>query len=82
MVKKKKDHPNVTVVTSRQEFEREAQRLRESGFTEVPGALGGGSGGGISPDYADYLEAKLSCSEGTGKGKTSLPLLHVSKKIF
>ena len=78
MVKKKKDHPNVTVVTSRQEFEREAQRLRESGFTEVPGALGGGSGGGISPDYADYLEAKLSCSEGTGKGKTSLPLLHVS----
>ena len=78
MGKKKKDHPNVTVVTSRQEFEREVQRLRESGFTEVPGALGGGSGGGISPDYADYLEAKLSCSEGTGKGKTSLPLLHVS----
>ena len=78
MGKKKKDHPNVTVVTSREEFEREAQRLRESGFTEVPGALGGGSGGGISPDYADYLEAKLSCSEGTGKGKTSLPLLHVS----
>ena len=72
------EHPNVTVVTSREEFEREAQRLRESGFTEVPGALGGGSGGGISPDYADYLEAKLACSEGTGKGKTSLPLLHVS----
>ena len=46
MGKKKKDHPNVTVVTSREEFEREAQRLRESGFTEVPGALGGGSGGG------------------------------------
>ena len=78
MGKKKKDHPNVTVVTSRQEFEREVQRLRESGFTEVPGALGGGSGGGISPDYADYIEAKLSCSENTGKGKTSLPLLHVS----
>jgi len=78
MGKKKKDPPNVTVVTSRQEFERSAQRLRESGFTEVPGALGGGSGGGISPDYADYLEAKLSCSEGTGKGKTSLPWLHVS----
>ena len=71
-------HPNVTVVESREAFEREAQRLRESGFTEVPGALGGGSGGGISPDYADYLEAKLACSEGTGKGKTSLPLLHVS----
>lgn len=78
MGKKKKDHPNVTVVTSREEFERKAQRLRESGFTEVPGALGGGSGGGISPDYADYLEAKLACSEGTGKSKTSLPLLHVS----
>ena len=72
------DHPNVTVVTSRQEFEREVQRLRESGFTEVPGALGGGSGGGISPDYADYLEAKLSCEAKTGSGKTSLPLLHVS----
>ena len=72
------DHPNVTVVTSRQEFEREVQRLRESGFTEVPGALGGGSGGGISADYADYIEAKLSCEAGTGKGKTSLPLLHVS----
>ena len=78
MVKKKKDHPNVTVVTSRQEFEREAQRLRESGFTEVPGALGGGSGGGISPDYADYLEAKLACEAKTSSGKTSLPLLHVS----
>ena len=78
MGKKKTDHPNVTVVTSRQEFEREAQRLRESGFTEVPGALGGGSGGGISPDYADYLEAKLSCEAKTGSGKTSLPLLHVS----
>ena len=72
------EHPNVTVVTSREEFEREAQRLRESGFTEVPGALGGGSGGGISADYADYIEAKLACSEGTGKSKTSLPLLHVS----
>ena len=72
------EHPNVTVVTSRQEFEREVQRLRESGFTEVPGALGGGSGGGISPDYADYIEAKLSCGENTGKGKTFLPLLHVS----
>ena len=71
-------HPNVTVVTSRQEFEREVQRLRDSGYTEVPGALGGGSGGGISPDYADYIEAKLSCSEGTGKGKTILPLLHVT----
>ena len=71
-------HPNVTVVTSRQEFEREAQRLRESGFTEVPGALGGGSGGGISPDYADYLEAKLACEAKTSSGKTSLPLLHVS----
>ena len=78
MGKKKKDHPNVTVVTSRQEFEREVQRLRESGFTEVPGALGGGSGGGISPDYADYIEAKLSCEAKTGSGKTSLPLLHVS----
>ena len=78
MGKKKKDHPNVTVVTSRQEFEREVQRLRESGFTEVPGALGGGSGGGISADYADYLEAKLSCEAKTGSGKTSLPLLHVS----
>ena len=72
------EHPNVTVVTSRQEFEREVQRLRESGFTEVPGALGGGSGGGISADYADYLEAKLSCEAKTGSGKTSLPLLHVS----
>lgn len=78
MGKKKKEHPNVTVVTSRQEFEREAQRLRESGFTEVPGALGGGSGGGISPDYADYIEAKLSCEAKTGSGKTSLPLLHVT----
>lgn len=71
-------HPNVTVVTSREEFEREAQRLRESGFTEVPGVLGGGSGGGISPDYADYIEAKLSCEANTGSEKTSLPLLHVS----
>lgn len=72
-------HTNVTVVTSREEFEREARRLRDSGFTEVPGALGGGSGGGLSADYADYIEAKLSCGADAGAaGRTQLPLLHVS----
>lgn len=70
---------NVTVVTSREEFEREAQRLRNSGYTEVPGFLGGGNGGGVHADYADYISAKLSCETSTGTaGKAHLPLLHVS----
>ena len=59
MGKKKKDHPNVTVVTGREEFEREVQRLRDSGYTEVPGALGGGNGGGISADQFDQPQDDL-----------------------
>jgi hypothetical protein len=49
------EHQNVTVVHSREEFEREAQRLRDSGYTEVPGYLGGGHGDSIKADYADYI---------------------------
>lgn len=76
------DHPNVTVVTSREEFEREAQRLRDSGYTEVPGFLGGGHGGGIGIDYADYISAKLDCEASAGTaGKGQLPLLHVSSGV-
>lgn len=73
------EHPNVTVVTSREEFEKEAQRLRSEGFTEVPGFLGGGHGGRLSIDYADFVNAKLSCEASAGSaGKGQLPLLHVS----
>ena len=73
------NHPNVTVVTSREEFEKEAQRLRSEGYTEVPGALGGGHGGRLSIDYADFVNAKLSCEASAGTaGKGQLPLLHVS----
>ena len=73
------NHANVTVVHSREEFEREAQRLRDSGYTEVPGYLGGGHGGGIQADYADYISSRLACEATTGaSGKTMLPLLHVS----
>lgn len=72
-------HPNVTVVTSRKEFEREAQRLRAAGFTELPGYLGGGNSGGINADYADYINSKLECDVDAGTaGKAKLPLLHVS----
>ena len=76
-------HPNVTTVTSRQEFEREAQRLRNSGYIEVPGALGGGSDGGIQYGWADYINSRLECNCGDD-GKASvghLPLLHVSSGI-
>ena len=73
------NHPNVTVVTSREEFEKEAQRLRSEGYTEVPGFLGGGHGGRLSIDYADFVNAKLSCEASAGSaGKGQLPLLHVS----
>ena len=73
------NHANVTVVTSREEFEKEAQRLRSEGYTEVPGALGGGHGGRLSIDYADFVNAKLSCEASAGSaGKGQLPLLHVS----
>ena len=60
-------------------FQKEAQQLRDEGYTEVPGALGGGRSGGIGIDYADYVNAKLSCEANAGTaGKGSLPLLHVS----
>ncbi len=76
------DHPNVTVVTSREEFEREAQRLRDSGYTEVPDFLGGGHSGSLGIDYADYISAKLDCDASAGAaGKGPLPLLHVSSGV-
>ena len=73
-------HDNVTVVHSREEFEREAQRLRATGYTEVPGFLGGGGGDGFRADYADYISAKLACEAHTG-GTTVLPLLPVSSGV-
>lgn len=76
------DHANVTVVTSRAEFEQEAQRLRAEGFTEVPGYLGGGRGSGIQADYADYVSSRLACECTTGGSrKAQLPLLHVSSGV-
>jgi len=75
----KKKHPNVTTVTSRKEFEQEAQRLRSEGFIEVPGFFGGGNEGGISADYGDYLCATLSSEHSVGgKNKAILPLLPMS----
>ena len=75
-------HGNVTVVTSREEFEREAKRLRDSGYTEVPGYLGGGHGGNPGIDYADYINAKLACEASAGTaGRGRLPLLHVSSGV-
>ena len=68
----------VKVVTSRQEFEREAQRLRSAGFVEVPGFLGGGKDGGITADYGDYINASLSCKVNAGTGTAVLPMQHVS----
>ncbi len=74
----KKKHPNVTTVHSRKEFEREAQRLRKSGFTEAPGFLGGG-GDTIKADYSDYISASLSCEQSVGeKGMVKLPILPMS----
>ena len=76
------DHANVKVVTSRAEFEQEAQRLRAEGFTEVPGYLGGGRGSGIQADYADYVSSRLACECNTGGSrKAQLPLLHVSSGV-
>jgi hypothetical protein len=72
-------HPNVKVVTSRQEFEKEAQRLRANGFVEVPGFLGGGKDGGITADYGDYINASLACKMNAGdKGTAVLPMQQVS----
>lgn len=70
---------DVHTVHSLAEFKEVAQQLRDEGYTEVPGALGGGRSGGIGIDYADYINAKLSCEANAGTaGKGSLPLLHVS----
>ena len=72
------NHPNVTVVTSRKEFDREAQRLRDAGYTQVPGFLGGGSGT-IRADYGDYISESLSCEQNAGeKGTVKLPILPMS----
>ena len=67
----------VTVVTSRQQFEQEAQRLRAEGFTEVPGFFGGG-GGELKADYGAFINSKLACDTKVGSSKGSFPLLHVS----
>ena len=70
---------DVHTVHSLAEFKEVSQKLRSEGYTEVPGALGGGRSGGIGIDYADYINAKLSCEANAGTaGKGSLPLLHVS----
>lgn len=66
-------------VDNLKDFHKEAERLRGEGYTEVPGFLGGGRGGKLGIDYADYINAKLSCEANAGTaGKGSLPLLHVS----
>lgn len=70
-------HPNVTVVESREEFEREAQRLRANGFIEVPNVFGTNGTGGIHADYGEYITQKLACEDAGNKGKM-MPLLHVS----
>ena len=72
------EHPNVTVVESREAFEREAQRLRANGFIEVPNVFGTNGTGGIQADYGEYITAKLACEDTSGKGKRMMPLLHVS----
>ena len=70
---------DVHTVHSLAEFKEVAEQLRSEGYTEVPGALGGGRSGGIGIDYADYINAKLSCEANAGTaGKGSLPLLHVT----
>lgn len=70
---------DVHTVHSLAEFKEVAEQLRGEGYTEVPGALGGGRSGGIGIDYADYINAKLSCEANAGTaGKGSLPLLHVT----
>lgn len=71
-------HPNVTVVESREAFEREAQRLRANGFIEVPNVFGTNGTGGIQADYGEFITAKLACEDTSGNGKRMMPLLHVS----
>ena len=66
-------------VDNLKDFHKEAERLRGEGYTEVPGFLGGGRGGKLGIDYADYINAKLACDATAGAaGKGQLPLLHVS----
>ena len=73
------NHPNITTVHSLAEYKQEAERLRNSGYVEVPGALGGGRGSNSGIDYADYINARLACNCDAGAaGKGQLPLLHVS----
>ena len=73
-------HPNVTTVHSREEFEREAERLRANGFIEVPNAFGTSGADQLRVNYSDFISSKLACSEGSGKTKL-MPLIHVSSGI-
>ena len=67
-------------VDNLKDFHKEAERLRDEGYTEVPGFLGGGRGGKLGIDYADYINANLACDATAGAaGKGQLPLLHVSR---
>ena len=50
---------DVHTVHSLAEFKEVAEKLRSDGYTEVPGALGGGRSGGIGIDYADYIKAQV-----------------------
>lgn len=69
-------HPNVTTVHSREEFEQEAQRLRANGFIEVPNAFGTTGTGELTVNYGDFISSKLACDE--PGGKKMMPLIHVS----
>ena len=76
---KSASHPNVTTVHNLNEFQEASQRLQQQGYYAVPGALGGGSDGGLKYQFTDFFNAQMACNCDTGGGNgKELPLLHVS----
>ena len=69
----------ITKVEGYDQYHKEVERLRSDGYFEVPGALGGGSSGGLGVDWGDFVESRMECSADCGShGKGNLPIIHVS----
>ena len=68
---------DVIHVKGYEDFHKKAEELRQAGYVELPGALGGGSGSGVATHYDEFISAQLTCGDGAGPMR-DLPLLHVS----
>lgn len=72
----KKTKTEVIRVKGFKEFESASKKLRDAGYTALPGVLGAGDSNPKLQHYDEFIQSKLVC--GDGKPDQMLPLLHVS----